>query len=249
MRLLKILKKYFMKKSVLLSLILLAIGVNSLFAQNLQLHFDPRGAIQGKDNFSKNYATATFEMFKADKWGSTFMFVDMDFNIEKGNIGLAYAEIARDQNLGKLPIKAHIEFNGGLGKNFGEGGYSIENAYLGGISYPFAVGKFHFNTYVAYKLQAFDKTSHDVQWTISWGANFFNDKLTVSGFLDVWSQNKNKSKEGWESGKKVVIIAEPQFWYNVNSNLSFGTEIEITDNFYIKNRGYVNPTIAAKWNF
>lgn len=237
-----------MKKIVFFILVLFAISASSLVAQNLQLHFDPRRSIHGKDNFPKNYFTATFEMFKADKWGSTFMFVDADFNMAKGNLGLMYAEIARDQNLGSLPIKAHIEYNGGLVRTDDGSGFSINNAYLGGVSYPFAIGKFNMNTYIAYKLHTFDKTSHDVQWTFTWGANFFDNKLTVSGFFDLWTENKNRAKEAWKSGKKFVLITEPQFWYNLNSNLSFGTEIEITNDFY-GNRGYVNPTIAAKWNF
>lgn len=239
-----------MMKKVSLLLLLLSVCSLSIWAQNLQVHFDPRRTLHGTDDFARNYVTTTFEMFKPDKWGSTFMFVDLDFNMQKGNIGLAYLEIARDQNLGNLPIKAHVEFNGGLVRNEKQEGFSIDNAYLLGASYPFQVGKFNFNTYLAYKMITFDKTSHDVQWTLTWNANFFNDKFTMTGFLDIWSQNKKKEKKGWESGKKAVIITEPQFWYNVNSNLSFGTEVEITNNFYdSRDRAYVNPTIAGKWNF
>lgn len=243
-----------MTKKIFILFVLLATASISVFSQNLQVHFDPRKAIQGSENFPRNYVTTTFEMFKLDKWGSTFMFVDLDFNMSKGNIGLAYMEIARDQNLGSLPIKAHVEFNGGVGKSLDNYGFSIENAYLLGASYPFSIGKFNFSTYAAYKLYTFDKTSHDVQWTLTWNANFFEDKLTFSGFFDIWSQNKNKAKEGWKSGKKAVIITEPQLWYNVTPNLSFGTEIEITSNFYTdvvtgEDKAFVNPTIAAKWNF
>lgn len=243
-----------MTKKIFLLFALLILGVSLLTSQNLQLHFDPRKGLHGKDEFPRNYVTTTFEMFKPDKWGSTFMFVDLDFNMSKGNIGLAYLEIARDQNLGKLPIKAHVEFNGGVGKSIDNYGFSIENAYLVGASYPFALGKFNISTYVAYKLYTFEKTSHDIQWTLIWNANFFNDKLTFSGFFDIWSQNKIKEKGIWKSGKKAVIITEPQLWYNLTPHLALGTEIEITSNFYTnqvtgKDKAFVNPTIAAKWNF
>lgn len=242
-----------MYKKIALSVALFVVGGISCFAQNLQLHFDPRHALHSKD-FARNYVTSTFEMFKPDKWGSTFMFVDLDFNMSKGNIGLAYMEIARDQNLGKLPIKAHVEFNGGVGKTKSNYGFSIENAYMLGASYPFAIGRFNFNTYATYKLYTFDKNSHDIQWTLTWNANFFEDKVTLCGFFDIWSQNKIKAKEGWKSGKKAVIITEPQIWYNVTSNFSVGSEIEITSNFYTnaetkKDKAFVNPTIAVKWNF
>ena len=46
---------------------------------------------------------------------------------------------------------------------------------------------------------------------------------------------------------------EPQFWYNVTPHLSFGSEIEISNNFvyntYNDKSFFINPTIAAKWNF
>lgn len=217
------------------------------FAQNIQLHFDPRHGLHSED-FSKNYFTTTFEMFKPDKWGSTFMFVDLDLNLSRGNIGLAYMEIARDIKLGKCPIMAHAEFNGGLGS-----GFSIPNAYLAGASYATNLGGVNLSTYLAYKYHAFERVSNDVQWTITWGTNLCNNKITISGFLDIWTENKDRSKVKTTDDKKIVLLTEPQFWYNVNENLSLGTEIEISSNFLkdsqFKDKAFVNPTIAAKWNF
>lgn len=236
-----------MFKSVISFFVLAAMSVTGVVAQNLQLHFDPRHALHSKD-FDRNIATATFEMFKPDKWGSTFMFVDVDFSQSRGNIGLMYTEIARDQNLGSLPIKAHLEFNGGRAW-FGE----IPNAYLVGASYPFTVGKFFINTYATYKYHAFEKVSNDIQWTAIWSANFFNNKMTVCGFFDFWTENKHRAKANWKSGKKIVILSEPQFWYNVDQHLSFGTEIEISHNFLKKSNGedasFINPTLGVKWTF
>lgn len=226
----------------------LLMSMSYLSAQNLQLHFDPRHALHS-NTFDRNYFTATFEMFKADKWGSTFGFIDMDFNQTKGNIGLAYLEIARDQNLGKLPIRAHVEFNGGLGK-VNNSGFQIENAYLIGPSYATNIGKVNIGTYLVYKYNAFDRVSNDIQWTATWGTNLFNDKVTLSGFIDIWTENKDKTKAKTTNDKKVILLTEPQFWYNVTSNLSFGTEIEISNNFVAwSNKVLVNPTLAAKWNF
>ena len=59
-------------------------------AQNLQLHYD-----FGKE---RKFFTATLEMFKPDTLGSTFWFVDFDFNFP-GNprsMSAAYWEISRD---------------------------------------------------------------------------------------------------------------------------------------------------------
>lgn len=76
-------------------------------AQNLQLHYD-----FGKD---RGYLTSTLEMFRPDKLGSTFFFVDMNYDVngQKG-VNLAYWEIAREFNISKTPLAAHIEYNGGL---------------------------------------------------------------------------------------------------------------------------------------
>ena len=236
-----------MKKNLLI-LVSFALTM-SAFSQNLQLHFDGRKSLHNAESpFTRNYPTATFEMFKPDKWGSTFMFVDLDFNMSRGNIGLAYMEIARDQNLGNLPIKAHIEFNGGL-VSWG----NIHNAYLLGASYGTVVDGWILGTYLAYKYNAFERISNDVQWTATWSKNFFNDKFTVNGFIDIWSENKIQEYYDTDGNKanndkKLRLITEPQFWYNVDKHLSFGSEIEITNNFY-STKTYVNPTIAAKWIF
>ena len=91
-----------MSRKILLTLLLFS-SLGALRAQNLQLHFDPRHTFYGSDvpTASQNYLTATFEMFKPDQWGSTFMFVDFDLNNSKKNIGLVYAEIAREF---KIPV-------------------------------------------------------------------------------------------------------------------------------------------------
>lgn len=237
-----------MKK--LLLVIVLGFICLSSFSQNLQLHYDFRNSID-KNLSSKNYITATFEMFKPDKWGSTFMFVDFDLNATNGGMGLAYMEIARDFKIGDFKIMPHIEYNGGLGifeQGAGHGGFSVSNSYLAGASYSFFLEPFFINTYIAYKLNAFAKSSHDVQWTMVWNSSFFDKKVTFNGFVDVWTENKDRS--GVLSGKKVVLISEPQIWYNINEHLSIGSEIEISNNFIpVSNKLEIIPTIAAKWNF
>lgn len=224
----------------------------SLQSQNLQLHFDPRSSIHGKESFQSDYMTATFEMFKPDQWGSTFMFVDIDFNLSKGNAGMIYAEFSRKFNINDFPLMPLIEYNGGLGvfevdDNDVGGGYSIPNAYLVGISYPFQLGNVFMDTYVAYKYNAFKETSHDVQWTVIWTGNFASDKLTVCGFADLWTENKSQMNANSE--KKVIFLSEPQVWYNATSNFSLGSEVKISSNFIQNSEVYICPTLAVKWNF
>lgn len=236
-----------MKKHLLFSLFLFAVSIVS-YSQEIQLHFDPRHSLNN-DVADRDYITATLQMFKPDKWGETFGFVDIDFNQKRGNIGLAYMEIYRNIKIGNCPIKPHLEFNGGIvrGENFS--GFSIPNAYLLGGAYDHAFGSVFVSTYLAYKYNDFGKVSHDVQWTGVWNTSLFDNKLTLNGFVDVWTENKDRVAA--KGGKKFILLTEPQIWYNVDKNIAFGSEIEISNNFYgsYNNRLYVFPTIAGKWTF
>lgn len=236
-----------MFRKIFLSLAILSVAV-VIEAQNLQLHFDPRHSFYGDEVAPVNYLTATFEMFKPDRWGNTFMFVDFDFSFDKKNPGLVYAEIAREFKIGDFPLFPHIEYNGGLGLVKGTGiGFSIPAAYLGGLGYPFQLGNFHMNTYVAYKLNSFQEVSHDAQWTFTWNSLLADSKLSLSGFFDLWSENKDRT--GVESGKRLVLLSEPQIWYNVTPNFSVGSEVEISYNFVRLENFYAIPTLATKWTF
>lgn len=242
-----------MVRNIVLSLAILC-AAGFIQAQNLQLHFDPRHSLYGdKIGAPVNYLTATFEMFKPDQWGSTFMFVDFDFNFDKRNPGLAYAEIAREFKIGDFPLLPHIEYNGGLGLVRGTGvGFSIPSSYLGGFGYPFQLGSFFMSTYVAYKLNAFQELSHDAQWTVTWNATLAGGKLSLAGFMDLWSEDKSFTEDSDATGKKIVFLSEPQFWYNLTSNFALGTEVELSYNFVNKfneSKFYAIPTIATKWNF
>lgn len=83
-----------MKSKFLLFFSILLVSVKATMAQvNMQVFYD-----FGSD---RKYVTMTLEMFKADKWGNTYFFVDHDFNynqhVEGPNLapGGTYLEIAR----------------------------------------------------------------------------------------------------------------------------------------------------------
>ena len=92
-------------------------------AQNVQLHYDFGGALYDKDLHGRPVLTSTVEMFKADKWGSTYFFVDMDYT-SKG-VAAGYWEIARELRFWQPPFSIHVEYNGGASSSF-----SYNNAYL-----------------------------------------------------------------------------------------------------------------------
>ena len=241
-----------MSRKILLTLALFCLLISAK-GQNLQLHFDPRSSLYGDDVSGINYLTATFEFFKPDQWGNTFMFVDFDFSFDKRNPGLIYGEIAREFKIGDFPLLPHIEYNGGLGLVRGEDfGFSIPSSYLAGFGYPFQLGNFFMSTYLAYKLNAFEQVSNDAQWTVTWNASLANNKISLGGFMDLWTEDKSFTEGTETNGKKLILLSEPQIWFNITPNFSLGSEVELSYNFvnkFAESKFYAIPTLATKWIF
>ena len=67
-----------MKK--LLTIVLMAAAAISANAQNVQVHYDFGRHLYPDQEEGRQSVTMTLEQFKADKWGSWFYFVDVDFS-------------------------------------------------------------------------------------------------------------------------------------------------------------------------
>ena len=167
-----------MKKVLVVLLVMSALMVKA--QTNLQLHYDLG---QGR-----NYFTSTLEMFKPDDWGNTFFFVDIDYNSAVGNHpSLAYMEIARCFTLGKSPLSAHVEYNGGLLASPSPNGnlaFAINNAYLAGLDYGWNSEDFNkfLNFKVLYKyIQG--KNPHSFQLTGVWTLHFLDKKMKIYPFF------------------------------------------------------------------
>lgn len=241
-----------MKKILFLAMALIAsISAN---AQNVQFHYDLGRNIYPDEESTRQKVTVTVEQFKADKWGSWFYFVDIDFS-RKFTEG-AYTEISREFNLGKQsPFAAHIEFDGGLNL-----GGSFQHSALIGPAWNGHSADFSktYSLQLMYK-QYFKgnegtRAYASFQLTGVWGLTFAHKACTFSGFFDLWRGEK-ANRHG-----QLVFLSEPQFWYNLNTikglkdvNLSIGTEVEISNNFifntYNNKNFFVNPTLAMKWTF
>lgn len=222
------------------------------FAQlNVQMHYDFGHAFYGHELSNRPRLTATIENFTADKWGSTYFFIDGDFG---GNTMVsAYAEFSRELRFWKAPVAIHVEYNGGLS---GNGSYN--DAYLLGGAYNWANKNFTktFSIQALYRYLARQKvgTKHSWQLTAVWGVHFAKGLCSFCGYADLsYDESVNGS---------LVLGSEPQFWFNLAAlkgvdddfNLSLGTEVEISNNLVwpvdgINNRFYVIPTLAAKWRF
>ncbi|NEW78483.1 MAG: DUF5020 family protein [Gelidibacter sp.] len=217
-----------MKKIIIIIIFFIAVTSS---AQNFQLHRD----------FERGHFTTTFELFKPDKYGNTFTFVDFDYNASSGISG-GYYEIARVLKTEKMPVGLHVEYNGGLGTfetSDGMVGYTINDAWIFGVNYSKGNAKMGFSTYAGYKAIK-DAGEANYQITGTWYVNLIENRLTFSGFADLWSENGLTDK--------TVFLAEPQLWFHLNKSFSVGGEVELSNNFAFVYEFKVRPTLGIKWN-
>lgn len=220
-------------------------GLSFCLAQDVQLHYDLGRNLYADQESGRPKVTLTLEQFKADQWGSWYYFVDVDFS-RKFTEG-AYAEISREFNMGGKGLAAHVEYNGGLNKSG-----SFQQAALAGLAFNGHSGDFSktWAVQLMYKryFKGYDYTSayNSVQLTGVWGLNF-GKCCTFSGFIDFW-RGEQSNGHG-----QLVVLTEPQLWYNLTQHFSVGTEWELSNNFvyntYDERSFFVNPTLAVKWNF
>ncbi|MFV0554767.1 MAG: DUF5020 family protein [Mangrovibacterium sp.] len=227
-----------------LSLIAILAFSVSAYAQSIQTHYD----------FGENRqcATTTVEMFRPDKLGSTFFFIDMNYNEgDMKGVTNAYWEIARAFNLKKgSSLAAHVEYDGGFFRVDGGYGLPINSAFLGGLENTWGWDNFN----KTFTLQALFKTIQgkndaSFQLTAVWNTLWCDGKFSFNGFMDFWKED-NEAMTG--EATEYVWLTEPQLWYNFQNGLkgfSLGTEIEMSANFS-GNKGFMcNPTIAMKYAF
>ena len=246
-----------MKKTILAAMMaVMALGAS---AQNLQFHYDFGKHLYNDDEHNRQDITITYEDFSADALGSWYWFIDADLN-KNGFLG-AYTEISREFNVGKQGFAGHIELDAGMNKTS-----TFQSAVLIGPAWNGHNADFSttYSVQVMYKQffgqkfnngcqgAAYDGTKKpyaSFQLTGVWSTRFANDKLTFAGFIDFWRGIRSDNGHGC-----LVILTEPQLWYNISKKVSFGTEIEISNNFIYSyqtgnnDKFYINPTLAFKFN-
>ena len=199
--------------------------------QNFQLHYDFAS--------DRQYFTSTLEMFRPDDKGATFWFVDFDYN-QPGNksASLGYWEFAR---YFKLPFKeglsATLQFNDGVAP-WGPLGH----IWLAGASLPVNLRFTTISTEFLYR-SAYGSSAHDGQLTFVYFLPLFDGKAHITGFADIWSQDKRGEK-----GKEVVVMSQPQLWYSVAPKLYIGGEARISQNVLPKKGWQIYITVGAKWD-
>ena len=245
---------------------------------NLQVYYDFGSLSTACKNQRTNRVTTTLELFYPDNWGSTFAFIDIDYNIHpndpKNTPFMAYGEIARCLNFWQTTpakdLSVQVEYNGGLGLYAAGkeiGGYAINHAALVGLNYCLHTPDYKniFNLELLFKYVVDDlnmwriKDEHGVwhsqqgnivplQFTFVWGCDDF---CTAPGLR--FSGFLDVWGQRMADGQSVVMISEPQLWYCVGQwfkcpNLHIGTEIEFSYNF--TGKGFMcNPCLGIKWCF
>ena len=207
----------------------------------------------GKD---RQYVTTTFEMFKADKFGDTFFFIDHYYTQKDQRPNLAsaingsYFEIERGLNFWQesdlKDLSGHIEYDG---TTWGQGTWCFGAKY-------FLHSQDFSNMLTLYAMyetfRGFGSADIPVKFTAVWSmANLFGVKgLTFKGFADLWGNNTL-----WAdlTETKWTFLTEPQLWMNLGSlfdgHLDIGGEVEISYNF-AGNKGFmVNPCAGLRWAF
>jgi len=217
-------------------------------AQNVQVFYD-----FGKD---RQYITTTFEMFKADKFGDSFFFIDHYYATAAQRPDLAsaingsYFEIERGLNFWQdsalKDLSAHVEYDG---SSWGAGIFCFGAKYF-----------FHSADY-ANTLSLYLMYDHHIgvgsadiplKFTAVWGMNnlFGVNGLSFKGFCDVWGNN---SVFADLTTAKFSVLTEPQVWMNLgsifDSHLDLGCEVELSYNF-AGNKGFMcNPCAGLRWTF
>lgn len=244
-------------KQIRTILLLLVLSTMVVQAQNVQLHYDFGHSLCSELGARAN-VTTTVEMFKADRWGQNYFFVDLDY-FSDGMAG-AYWEISREFNVTRNKRWAvHLEYDGGATSVEHTAIASrFQHAALIGGAWNWASSDYSktlsLQTMYKYYFKGQGRGAFNgFQLTAVWGDTFAKGLCTFSGFVDVWY---DKDVSG-----KLIVLSEPQFWVNLNTlkgwdgiNLSLGGEVELSNNFVFDNEGnnnkfYAIPTIAAKWTF
>lgn len=256
-------KKFF----ILCAMALMSAAASAQF--NLQMHYDLGRATNPNSEADRQVFTTTAEFFNADKLGTTYLFIDLDYrkkigdNWAPGVLG-AYWEVSRDFTFAKVKetahsFSAHAEYDGGMNQ-YG----AFQQALLFGPAWSWHSKDFS----KTWTLQAMYKQhiKHgdlkalpSVQLTGVWGLTFAKGWCTFSGFADLWYSYIPEFKVTGEQKKGLVFLTEPQLWVNVlnkkdtKQKFAVGTEWEISNNFIWSTAGdrsfYFNPTIAAKYTF
>ena len=236
------------KKIFVAAVAALALGATVHAQTNFQTFYD----------FGRKHFTTTLEGFHQDNWGNTFFFIDYDYNNKDGNKIISpnntYFEIARCLNFwgdtALAPLSLQVEYNGGFGTwgnlngvpGVGYGAFPVNSAFLTGVDWFLHSGDFKntLNLKLLYKHFVGLPCKVPMQFTAVWGLQdlFGLSGLRFSGFVDFWCEHDY-----------LVVLSEPQLWFQLFDHFNIGGEVEFSYNFAGMEGFHVMPCIGTKWVF
>ena len=234
------------KKIFVAAVAALALGATVHAQTNFQTFYD----------FGRKHFTTTLEGFHQDNWGNTFFFIDYDYNNKDGNKIISpsntYFEIARCLNFwgdsALAPLSLQVEYNGGFGLAANAPAYAtgsafpVNSAFLTGVDWFLHSGDFKntLNLKLLYKYFVDLPSKVPMQFTAVWGLQdlFGLGGLRFSGFVDFWCEHDY-----------LVVLSEPQLWFQVFDHFNIGGEVELSYNFAGMKGFNVMPCIGTKWVF
>jgi len=236
------------KKLFVAAVAAFALGATVHAQTNFQTFYD----------FGRKHFTTTLEGFHQDNWGNTFFFIDYDYNNKDGNRVISpnntYFEIARCLNFwgdsALAPLSLQVEYNGGFGTwgnlngvpGVGYGAFPVNSAFLTGVDWFLHSGDFKntLNLKLLYKHFVGLPSKIPMQFTAVWGLQdlFGLSGLRFSGFVDFWCEHDY-----------LVVLSEPQLWFQLFDHFNIGGEVEFSYNFAGMSGFNVMPCIGTKWVF
>jgi len=184
--------------------------------------------------------------------------VDLDFNLPGSprSMSAAYWEISREfyiPGLRKNPVfdqlTLHLEYNDGFtAYKVAEdtlGAASYNSVFLTGFSHPLRIGQLVLTTQWLCRMPR-GMDVPDFQFTLVWFQPVFKNRLLLTGFADLWSQDKLTNTDH----KELVFQTEPQAWFLITPKIALGGELEISKNFPAgPNDWEFQPTLGFRWEF
>ena len=83
--------------------------------------------------------------------------------------------------------------------------FSFNSVFLTGFSYPVRIGKTVISTMLLCRLPR-GMDDPDFQFTTTWFQPIWKNRILLTGFIDVWSQDKLADRDK----KEIVFQSEPQ---------------------------------------
>lgn len=178
----------------------------------------------------------TLEIYKPLEHGAFYYFTDfaMDFD----GYFESYTEVSKYWNIGQKGFAGTVQYNVGI-HNDGTDAFRIDPVYLAGFQRSVEVSGWYLSLDVLYRYDQYTQQS-GAQTTFIFLKEW--EKLTLSGYLDVWNSGVYEPTEA-----STVAVFEPQIFYSISKRFSVGVEGRVSN--YTLALPYKDYIMAGiKWN-